>query len=306
MTPVGATPGSRALVVGWFSFEDGEATAGDLLAGEAARRWLTEDGWHVDVALSGAFPQGVRLAEVAPDDLDLLVFTCGPLAGPQVERLLDRFADVPRVAVDVSVTDPALASRFDAVLARDQEGTARPDISLAVRPGRLPVVGVINTHAQPAYGEDRAEEAAAVVAGALRDYPAAVLDLDTRVDPRLEAADRDPRSCAELESVLARLDAVVTSRLHGLVLALRNGVPALAVDVMPGGGKVTDQAAALGWPHLVGVDDLSVHAVRDGLDACLRSGARELARAAAGTAEAPLADVRDRFVAAAGRVARGR
>lgn len=39
--------------------------------------------------------------------------------------------------------------------------------------------------------------------------------------------------------MLRRLDVVVTTRLHGLVLALKNGVPALAVDPVaaaPGGG----------------------------------------------------------------------
>ena len=202
---------------------------------------------------------------------------------------------MPRVAVDVSVTDPDLAARFDAVLARDHDGEAKPDISLVVQPPRLPVVGVINTHAQPAYGEDCAETAAAVVVEALRGYPAAVIDLDTRVDPRLSPLERDPRSCAELESLLTRLDALVTSRLHGLVLGLRNGVPTVAIDVIPAGGKVAAQADVLSWPHLIRVEDLTVDAVRAMLDRCLKPAARDHAAAAVAAAAEPLADLRRRF-----------
>ena len=51
--------------------------------------------------------------------------------------------------------------------------------------------------------------------------------------------------------MIARSDVVVTTRLHGLVLALKNGVPALAVDPVAGGAKVAAQAAAWGWPVLL-------------------------------------------------------
>jgi len=44
---------------------------------------------------------------------------------------------------------------------------------------------------------------------------------------------------------------VVTTRLHGLVLGLKQGVPVLAVDPVAGGAKVAAQAAAWGWPVLL-------------------------------------------------------
>lgn len=44
-----------------------------------------------------------------------------------------------------------------------------------------------------------------------------------------------------------RMDAVVTTRLHGMVFALKN-VPALAVDPIRGGAKILRQAEAIGWP----------------------------------------------------------
>jgi polysaccharide pyruvyl transferase WcaK-like protein len=51
--------------------------------------------------------------------------------------------------------------------------------------------------------------------------------------------------------VIARADVVVTTRLHGLVLALKQGVPVLAVDPVAGGARVATQAAAWGWPVLL-------------------------------------------------------
>lgn len=44
---------------------------------------------------------------------------------------------------------------------------------------------------------------------------------------------------------------MVTTRLHGLVPALRTGTPVIAVDPVSGGAKVGAQARAVGRPALV-------------------------------------------------------
>ncbi|PZS37364.1 MAG: hypothetical protein DLM62_19660 [Pseudonocardiales bacterium] len=50
-------------------------------------------------------------------------------------------------------------------------------------------------------------------------------------DTRLDGQDwRFAQTPGQLESMIRRLDVVVTTRMHGLVLALKNGIPALAVD----------------------------------------------------------------------------
>jgi hypothetical protein len=64
-------------------------------------------------------------------------------------------------------------------------------------------------------------------------------------------ADGGPATAAQIESAIAATDVVVTTRLHGLVLVLKNGVPALAVDPVAGGAKVAGQAAAWDWPVLL-------------------------------------------------------
>jgi hypothetical protein len=84
--------------------------------------------------------------------------------------------------------------------------------------------------------------------------------------------------------VISRLDLVITMRMHGLVLALKHGVPALAVDPVAGGAKVTAQAQAWHWPAVVtpgptgAVDAGTMHRWRDW---CLSAPGRQAARRAA-------------------------
>lgn len=243
----------RVLVTGWPSFLHGEATAGDVLAMEAVRAALTRAGVECRLAWSPVFrPGGLDLDRADPASYTHLVFACGPLHGRQVEDLHRRYAGCTRVAVGVSVVDPAdpAVTGFDAVLARDAPG-GRPRRDLAALPATpsVPVAGVVLAPGQAEYGDRRRHDR---VERELADWLAARecarLPLDTRLDPR------DWRlftTAAELESALRRLDVVVTTRLHGLVLALKNGIPALAVDPVGGGAKVTAQARAWGWPAVV-------------------------------------------------------
>jgi polysaccharide pyruvyl transferase WcaK-like protein len=67
----------------------------------------------------------------------------------------------------------------------------------------------------------------------------------------------------QYENLVGRMDAVITTRLHGLVFALKRGVPAVAIDAIAGGAKVTAQANAIGWPLIlkgeaVNADEISV------------------------------------------------
>ena len=83
----------RILVTGWFSFEDGHATAGDLLACDLVCKWLEAAGRQYDVAFVPPLGVGVDWRSVDTECYSHLVFVCGPFAdGPNVMRLLDRFA----------------------------------------------------------------------------------------------------------------------------------------------------------------------------------------------------------------------
>jgi hypothetical protein len=92
-------------------------------------------------------------------------------------------------------------------------------------------------------------------------------------------------------------------RLHGLVLALRAGVPVLAVDPVAGGGKVTAQAAAWDWPAVLAAEQVTEQSLLDERWDWCRSpaGRSEALRAAALGMEQPQA-----LLAALVRVLHGR
>jgi hypothetical protein len=328
----------RALVSGWFSFLNGEATAGDLLAADTAVRWLTDAGIAHDVALSpvlraGAAPDepmlraasapdepmlraasapdepmlraasasdelmlrsGVVLDEIDPRRYSHLLFVCGPAAGWQVEDLLRRFGHCTKIAVGVSIVASTPAG-FDVVLSRDGPGGDRPDLSLvAARSPLPPVVAVVRAHRQNEYPDAQHDRVHRVVDEVLRASDIAVVELDTRVDPRTVVG-RRPR---DVEATLARVDAVVTTRMHGLVLALRHGVPAVAVDAVPRGAKVRQQAAVLGWPAVLTADDLTADRLFSWLCWALGGEAAVLARRCADTAAPQLHAVQQDMLAA--------
>ena len=111
------------------------------------------------------------------------------------------------------------------------------------------------------------------------------------VDTRLAHGDwRSPATAEQVEAVIARADVVVTTRLHGLVLALKQGVPALAVDPVAGGAKVAAQAAVWGWPVLLARSGNPV-LDRDELDRrwawCRSAAGRARAGAALGARKTP-------------------
>lgn len=270
-------PARRWLVAGWFSFVDGEVTAGDLACRDLLCRWLDEEGAAYDVAMSPFFDRtGLRLEDADPAAYTDLVFVCGPAHGEPVDRLLARFGHCRRVAVNISVAGET-ARRFDAVVERDGKGPARPDLSLLRPASRVPVVGVMLGHPQGEYGDrGRHDVVEAAVRRLLAGAGVAAIPLDTRLDTRDALL---PSTPDQVEALLGRLDALVTARLHGLVLALKQGVPALAVDPIAGGAKVAAQAAALGWPAVVCADQLSDARLASCLRWCLGGAARRQARA---------------------------
>ncbi|MEU1710411.1 polysaccharide pyruvyl transferase family protein [Streptomyces sp. NPDC005706] len=300
---MGAFPEARGrlLLAGWFSFLHGEVTAGDVLALDRVRDVLGRAGIAHDVAWSPGFrPGALHLEDVRPEAYSHVVFVCGPVHGRQVEELHERFSHCVRIAVGTSVVDrdsPAVTG-FHVVLARDAFDT-EPGRDLAARAPALPprpVAGTVLTHGQHEYGHKRRhEEVAERLGDWLLGKDCARLELDTRLDTR------DWRLCAtpaQLESVLSRLDLVVTDRLHGLVLALRAGVPALAVDPVEGGAKVTAQARACDWPALVAAERMNQGALERWWDWCLTYGRAQAQRIAAEFREGVVEDGADRLVEA--------
>ena len=100
----------------------------------------------------------------------------------------------------------------------------------------------------------------------------------------------------EIESLIARMDAVLTTRLHGLALAVKNGVPVLAIDPVHGGAKISRQAETIGWPVVFAAEAMDDQKLRDALEYCLSGAARIKARECAENARRVLQEAQNCFI----------
>ena len=285
----------KTLVAGWFSFELMGASAGDLIARDLVCDWLREAGQEYDVALAPPFEGGVRWEEATPDAYERVIFVCGPFGnGEPVYRFLARFSGRQLIGINLSMLEPLeIWNPFDLLLERDSSVTSRPDITMLSREPLVPVVGLVLIDEQPEYGENDLRKAANDAFGRLiASREMSVVPIDTRLDVNKTGL----RTPAEVESLIARMDVVLTTRLHGLVLALKNGVPAVAIDSVAGGHKVSRQAETLGWPHIFHADRLDEEALGRAFNQCLREEARSEAAACRERAFRTLLHTREQLI----------
>ncbi|MEQ1575372.1 MAG: polysaccharide pyruvyl transferase family protein [Vicinamibacterales bacterium] len=266
----------RALVAGWFSFDDMGASAGDILCRDAVSGWLRDADIDVVLATAPPFIDGVAWESVARESIDAVVFVCGPFGnGWPIPEFLNHFKGCPLVGVNLSMLQELKVwNPFDVLIERDSSRMTRPDVVFLCPTLRVPVAGVILVHPQREYGALGLHERANAALRALLDGRDIVrVDIDTRLD----ANETGLRSPAQVETLISRMDVVLTTRLHGTVLALKNGVPCVSIDPISGGAKIRRQADAIGWPYVFSADDLSMTRLREALDVCLSPHGRSLA-----------------------------
>lgn len=295
--------GSRGeILVAWYGSFVGHGTIGDLLSLEAVVARLVAEGWRVSHASASdrAIPGAARVAwdEVDPRRFAAAVFTCGPIirGHPQTTDLFTRFRGLPLLGVGVSLFEPgheSHANPFTAVLARQGGSERFEDVALvapwpspplereAQRPG--PVVGLALRGQQAEYGPASClwERTERLARAAAEHVTRAAGGRVTTLENHLTRAGADPR---EIERRYADCDLVITSRFHGAMLALRHGVPFVAIDQIRGGGKVEPLLAGGGWPHVLRADTADDDDVARAADAALAARSRPLlwaARAAA-------------------------
>jgi hypothetical protein len=286
----------KVLVAGWFSFELMGATAGDLLARDLACEWIERAGLTWDVAHAPPFAGGVNWRWVDPASYSHVVFVCGPLGnGPPVAEFLERFVGSKLIGLNLSMLqDLDEWNPFEFLLERDSSRRSHPDLAFLSRQPHVPVAGVILIHPQPEYGlrdvQSRANDA---IQRLVARRELATVPIDTRLDENGTGL----RSAAEIESLIARVDVVLTTRLHGTVLALKNGVPAAVVDPVAGGAKISRQAQVIGWPVVLDGESVTDQQLGQALDFCLTQAARDKAKQCAARATAVLEGLRQEFLA---------
>jgi exopolysaccharide biosynthesis predicted pyruvyltransferase EpsI len=117
-----------------------------------------------------------------------------------------------------------------------------------------------------------------------------------RIDTRLDENKTGLRSAEEIETLISRMDAVVTTRLHGTVLALKHGVPTLAIDPIAGGAKIKIQADTIGWPLVTTADAIDPAELSRTFDLCLTTEYRKLAVRCRDRARATLGGIENRII----------
>jgi hypothetical protein len=285
----------KALVAGWFSFEQMGATAGDLLARDLACEWLEHTGYSYDVALAPPFTGGVDWRSVDPETYSHVVFVCGPFGrGEPITEFLPRFVGCRLVGLNLSMLESLEAwNPFDLLLERDSSATSRPDISFLSNQARVPVVGVVLVHPQSEYKKRAMHKTAN---DAIHRLVASREMSTVAIDTRLDENGTRLRSPAEVESLIARMDVVLTTRLHGTVLALKNGVPVVAVDPIAGGAKIWRQAETIGWSVVFTADALTDEALQGAFDYCTTELARTEAKNCCMHAMKVVQETRDEFI----------
>ena len=283
------------LVVGWFSFELMGATAGDIIAKDVVCNWLCEIGIEPRVAVvEASSPEEICTSMVCPEDFQNVVFVCGPIAdGPPLNIFLDKFPNARKFAINVTLLQERREwNPFDGLIERDSTLLTNPDLTFASPDIKVPVIGVIYVGPQEEYPTQRHAFVEDVVEDVLSAMNAAIIRIDTRLDFNRYGL----RNPAQIGSAISKMDTVVTTRLHGSVLALQRGVPPVAIDSISGGSKLSRQMKCIGWPLLIDVDELSAVRLEEAIDFALTEEAKKQARQCALSASKRLFPIKEKFL----------
>lgn len=294
----------RVLIAGWFSFEHMGATAGDLAVRDLVDDWLSHAQIEHDTANAAPFTGGVNIDHIDPTRYTHVVFVCGPFGnGPPVDAMLERYKHCRWFGLDLTMLQKLQEfNPFEVLWERDSDRMCRPDLAFLHKPAPTPVVGVVLVHPQKEYGKRGLHQQANAKIHALLSRHACVrVDIDTRLDKNLT----NLRTADEVEAAIARMDCVVTTRLHGTVLAIKHGVPALALDPIAGGAKIRRQANVLGWPHCYLTEEATDEVMDQAFKACLSDAGHALARQCAQKAEQLLRGIDSELIAALRSMPRG-
>jgi hypothetical protein len=258
-----------ALIVGWFSFKDTCATAGDIMSAEVVRDWLASVNITADIGVGSPWKDGVLTSGLKPERYSYVIAVCGPhFKQSIIRRLPGDYGHCRQFGIGLSIIGQlaeALES-FDVLYERDSERCVRPDLAFQSGFRAAPVVGLLLVHMQLAYGPRACHfQANESITKLLREQTCAVIKIDTLLAGNASGL----RTADEIESLIAKMDCVVSTRLHGTVLALKHGIPALAVDPIAGGAKVSAQCRAVGWPVCFTADRLNDQDLAGALQYCL-------------------------------------
>lgn len=265
------------------------------MAKDLACEWIKSAGYSYDVALAPPLVGGVNWQSVTPDDYSHVVFVCGPFPYMHLTvELLEKFKKCKLIGLDLSMVESVSNwNPFDVLIARDSSEQCHPDITFLSQQSKVPVVGIILVHPQNEYKQRSKHDIAnQAIDQLIKSREMVAVPIDTGLDPNTT----NLRTSAEVESLIAQMDMVITTRLHGTVLALKNGVPVISIDPISGGAKVSLQTKKIGWELVFSVDQLSEEKLNQAFDYCQTEAAKQQARECRDRAIKGVEQIRDEFI----------
>lgn len=287
---------NRVLLTGWFS------TVGDIESLDIVRSWVDLCDLPYDMA---PFKEKIRMRmqgvidfeQIDPEIYSHLVVICGPAWQEKFEDLhldLSRFGHCKRIGINLTMVDPLQNwNPFDTLIERDSDHLTRPDLTLLADTESVPVVGRCLIQKQSSYaGRERHGEVEHCFKSLIQRRDFAVIDLDTRWF-RTKNGLKTP---AHFLSALKRVDLLLTNRLHGMVYAIKAGVPVIAIDAIEGGAKVSAQAKILGWPQCIPIKDATPERLESAVNWCFSSEAEQVLLSCRKTARSILQNLKWQFL----------
>jgi hypothetical protein len=272
--PINLQKSKRALIVGYFSFPGGGGTFGDIEVMQIVCDWLVENDIKYDVASNiedGV--KGININTINEMDYGIFIFVCGPWysKGRIHTSLIKKFDHCVKIGVNLTTFEDGNLG-FDFLLSRDNFIEHNADIALASIVNKLPIVGILLVDRQMQYGiKQRHMYIRKVITEYINMGCIAPMWLDTNANNNKVFISNNK----QYESLICRTDLVVTNRLHGLVLCIKNSIPVIAIDPIVGGGKVSAQSKALGWPILITAEEFTIEKLQECIDYCLNTDLTE-------------------------------
>lgn len=268
----------RLILCGYFSLKYRTCTVGDLMVLHSLEKWLDSLGYSYDVVADPMLKCKNTIREEAIDikKYYAMIFVCGPLFDiDSLYEYIRKYDGLKRIAVNVSVIneEAKILNLFEYIFPRDSLNYVSLDMALEeITVTRTSVVGLIYVGSQIEYPNQMHSKVEQIVDTVLSELGYAKIKIDTKIPYN----DYGLNSLTEIISVISKTDIVITTRLHGSILAFKAHIPFVAIDPVPKGGKVYKQVNEIGWPYVLNMENLNNYNLKHFLSCALDPSTQQL------------------------------
>ena len=263
------------ILIAWFGAFDGHGTIGDLLSLQSLTNHLHNQNLNFDYTSYENFQNlaGKRVdwKKLNPNKYTIFIWVCGPILKnhPQLSEIFDKFINCTKIGVGVSLFRKEhfnYFNPFDFVFAREGITQVFDDIALAApiqhndivsRGNKKEItIGLSLRGQQGEYGEDNClfELTEKTIKKSAENLLQNRKGKIVIIENHLKRSGVDPE---DIENLYSECDLVITSRLHGALMALRHSVPYIAIDQIKNGAKVYGILNNNKWPYVYKIEEIN-------------------------------------------------